>query len=492
MPPAAVPTVSPLEMAVWEANALALGVSVDTLMENAGRAVAEEVAKRLENPSTPVGIVAGTGNNGGDGSCAAFYLSQWGHPVELWLLGAPTEIRSASARRCFDRIQPTMPTHLGVPSAAELPKGIIVDAMLGTGQTGALRSPYRESAEAIRRHGAHVLSIDVPTGLRADGGLRPQWTVALSAPKEGMTAENSGEIVVREIGIPQEARTRTGPGEFLLYPPRGEHDSRGRRHRVLVIGGGPYAGAPALAALAALRAGAERATVAVPSGSAEAVAGFSPDLVVRPIGAGAFGPGDVPALLHLVDELHAAAVLVGMGAGGAPGTLEALERLLTELRGRVPLLVDADALRALPPRPDEPAAVVATPNAGEYARVFRGDPAAGSATEEVARKAREWGVTLLVKGGVDTISDGRRAYENHHHHAAATVGGVGDVLAGVVGGLLAQGLPPVDAARLGTYWVGLAGLRAAESGGYGILASDVLAQVPATLVEGLRRLRGPA
>src|SRR5215472_9558845 len=98
-------TVSPLEMAVWEANARALGVSVDALMENAGRAVAEEVAKRLPTAQTPVAIVAGTGNNGGDGSCAAFYLAQWGHAVELWLLGAPSEIRSAAARRCFDRVR---------------------------------------------------------------------------------------------------------------------------------------------------------------------------------------------------------------------------------------------------------------------------------------------------------------------------------------------------------------------------------------------------
>jgi ADP-dependent NAD(P)H-hydrate dehydratase / NAD(P)H-hydrate epimerase len=478
-----------MEMAVMEANAVALGVSVDSLMENAGRALAEECARRTAPAPQRVVVLAGPGNNGGDGTCAAHYLAQWGFHPEVWLVRPPSEIRTPAARRCYERAAAEMRVRVGVPTASQLEgAAIVLDALLGSGQSGELRPPYREAVETANASGVPILSVDVPTGLGAPQAVRPRWTVALTVPKPGMSRENSGEVIVREIGIPREAREETGPGVFLLYPSHPPPDPRGRNARVLIIGGGPYSGAPALTALAALRAGAERATIVAPALAAAALRGFSPDLVVETVGRDRFEPEDLPLLQRAVQRPRLDAVMIGMGAGDSDATRATLQSLLPLVPPALPMLVDADGLRALTEPPvGARRSMVATPNAGEYERVFQGS--GSDRATEVAERARRFGATLLVKGPVDVISDGAESFLNRRHHPAASVGGVGDVLSGVVGSLLAQKLRPVDAARLGAYWVGDAGARAAEAGGFGILATDVLQRLPESLVEGTRRVR---
>jgi ADP-dependent NAD(P)H-hydrate dehydratase / NAD(P)H-hydrate epimerase len=484
------------EMTVVEQNAVALGVSLDNLMENAGRAVAEEAIRRLPPPPARVAIVASTGNNGGDGTCCAHYLHQWGFSPEVWLVRPPSEIGSRAARRCYERIERTVPVHVRVPKADELATmPLVIDALLGTGQTAKLRSPIVEAVEAIQKSGAPVLSIDLPTGTLDPKGLRPVTTVALTVAKREMNPATAGEIVVRDIGIPLDAWRRTGPGEFAFFPLPSNPSERGRSARLIVIGGGPYAGAPALAALAALRSGAERATVLAPGGAAERVQGFSPTLVVHALGSGRFRPTDVPEILDFVRGAHPGAVAVGMGAGAHPETLEALGAIERALVGTVPLLVDADGLAALP-SPTEIAAhggkpLVATPNAGEFARLFADQPAAAPSERPaaVARLARERHLTLLAKGRSDIVSDGETTVENVHHHPAVTVAGAGDVLGGVVASLLAQELGPLPACRLATYWVGEAGIVAAARRSFGLIATDVLDELPAALATGLARTR---
>ncbi len=490
-------------MAVVEQNAVALGVTVDTLMENAGRAVAEEAERHLPAPPARLAVVAGTGNNGGDGTCAAFYLQQWGYAPEVWLVRPPSEIRSRAALRCFERIEHRVPVHLRVPRSEELATmPLVLDALLGTGQSAHLRAPIREAVGAIRASRAPVLAIDLPTGVLDPDGLRPSWTVALTTVKTEMASVEAGQVTVRDIGLPAAAWQRTGPGEFLFFhPPDGRHD-RGRSGRLVVVGGGPYAGAPALAGLAALRSGAERSSVLAPGGTAERIQSFSPNLIVRALGPDRFRPTDLPEILDFLRAAPPRAVVLGMGAGGHPETLELMGRLIRELLGRRPLVVDADALAAIPP-PEEFDArskeglspvLVATPNSGEFARVFGGSltsslPEKIGAVERLAANRR---ITLVVKGEPDLVSDGGTTFENAHHHPAMTVGGVGDVLAGVIGSLLAQGLSPLHAARLGTYWTGSAGLRAATTHSFGLTATDVIDELPRALVGGLERLQHPA
>lgn len=485
---------SSLEMAVVEQNAVALGVTIDALMENAGRAVAEEATRHLPTPPARVAVVASSGNNGGDGTCAAFYLQQWGYSPEIWLVRPPVEIRSRAAQRCFDRIQHRVPVRIGIPRAEDLATmPLIVDALLGTGQTGPMRSPIREAVAAIRASHAPVLAVDVPTGVRDAEGLRPSWTVTFTTLKDDLSDGTVGELTVRDIGIPPNAWRRTGPGEFLFFPvPR---EPRGRSGRVLVLGGGPYTGAPGLAGLAALRSGAERATVLAPEIAVEALRSFSPNLIVMAVGSDRFRPTDVPAILDQVRAAPPRAVVLGMGAGAAPDTTEALRTVIASLPSEVPIVVDADGLAALHTGPGDASrpsggALVATPNAGEFERVFQGSSTASfeersAHAERVASAAR---MTLVVKGSPDVLTDGETTVGNQHHHLAMTVGGVGDVLAGVIGSLLAQGVRPFHAARLASYWTGEAGIRAASRRGFGLVATDVIDELPAALVAGLQRV----
>ena len=483
-------TRSAREMAVLEANALALGGTLEGLLEQAGRAVAEEAARRLPAPPARVSIVAGTGNNGGDGTCAAHYHLEHGHAPEVWMPRSPEEIRSPAARRCFDRIADRVPVHLGAPDRTALAgSSLAIDAMLGTGQSGPLRGPYAEAAAALNASGVPVLSVDEPSGLGTPGAVRPALTVTFTFRKEGMDPTNSGEIVLREVGIPPAAWEEVGPGEFLWAP---EVPRSGRSGRVVVIGGGPFAGAPALAALAALRAGAERATVLCPRAVVESVRGYSPDLVVVPVGEVVLGPAEVPAVLEELGRQRVDALAVGMGAGRATGTVEALKEVLARWSIRSPCVVDADGLEAARrlDRPPDAPALVLTPNSGELLRLAgrSGELAMEERLAAAGQLARDGRCTLLAKGEVDLITDGERAYRNRHHHPAAAVAGAGDVLTGVVAALLAQGVPALPAARLAAYWVGRAGLELVARSGTGVLATDLLGALPAAGVDGLRRV----
>jgi ADP-dependent NAD(P)H-hydrate dehydratase / NAD(P)H-hydrate epimerase len=487
---------SSLEMAVIEANAVALGVTVDALMENAGRAVAEEAMRHLPSPPARVAVIAGAGNNGGDATCATHYLLQWGYAPEVWLVRPPADIASRAARRCFERVARRVPIHVGIPRAEELARfPLVLDGLLGTGQGGRLRSPIRDAVLAIRESRAPTLAVDLPTGVSDPEGLRPAWTVTLTALKDEMAPGTSGEVVVRDIGIPPESWHRTGPGEFLFFPHAHGVGDRRRTGRVIVVGGGPYSGAPALAALAALRSGAERATVLAPEGSAEPIQSFSPNLVVRAFGVERFRPTDVSEILGFVRTARPQAVVLGMGAGAHPETVEALRALERSLIGTIPLVVDADGLAALPTPEEITAApdalgLVATPNVGELERYF-GVRRAGpldSQGDSVRAAAAVRGITLLSKGDPDLISDGETWFENAHHHPAMTVGGAGDVLGGVVGSLLAQGLYPRHAARLGSWWTGEAGILVAARRSFGLTATDIVDELPAALRASLARL----
>jgi NAD(P)H-hydrate epimerase len=215
--------------------------------------------------------------------------------------------------------------------------------------------------------------------------------------------------------------------------------------------------------------------------------------VVVTVGDARLRPGDVPAILDALRSSHVGGVVVGMGLGRHPETLEATRSLLRELAGTVPLVVDADALDALPRlMPATPTApVVATPNQGEFERVFAGDRQSGTESRLAAAKevARARGVTVVVKGGEDVIAGGERTAVSGPHSRSMNVGGSGDVLAGVIGRLLAEGLDPVLAARLACQWCGDTGAPVAAQTGDGLVATDLIDVLPIALVAGIRAAR---
>lgn len=491
------PSVSAEEAAVIEANAIALGVGVDVLMDNAGRAVAEEVLRHLASTSERVLVLMGPGNNGGDGAAATYHLRQYGVTVELWDVTGGSR-HGPAALGAIDRAAREAPIRAGVPSVEEI-RGfpLVVDALLGVGHGPPLRGTVREAVVAVGRSGVPVLAVDTPTGLGDPDGLRARWTVALTAPKAEVPPERAGETAVRDIGIPPAAWSETGPGEFLRFAPAAPHGPGARGGRVVVIGGGPYTGAPVLVGLGALRCGAERATVIVPEAAAPAVRALSMDLVVRTAGGDRFAPEFAEEIRDLLAGAPVAAAVIGPGAGAAPETVAFFRRFLALVDPALPIVVDADALRALGPADPgraTPRPILATPNAGEFRQLLeRLVPGAESSAPDAApRLAATIGATVVRKGAADVIADPDRSVTNRHHPPEQAVAGAGDVLSGALGALLARGIPPFGAARLGTYWVGEAGYRAAAVEGPGLLATDLLDALGPAGRAGLDRVRPAA
>lgn len=494
-------TFSLVDVAIMEANAIASGVSIDTLMDRAGKAVAEEAARHLPPPPAKVGIVCGGGNNGGDGLAAAFYLKSKGFSPEVWLLHPPHEIRSRPARRRWEFVSdvPGIHIHTGIPTVRALQEvTLVIDAMIGTGGHGALRDPYKGAVDAIRQSGVPVLSVDLPTGLGTDSPVPAMWTVSIEVMKEGMESGTAGEVTVRSIGFPPEALEETGVGEFLLFPRPGRGTVKGESGRLVIVGGGPYTGAPALAALSALSSGCDMVFVIAPEPAATVIRGYSPNLIVRSVGEdGAFTQYDADELEAVVSELHPSAVLIGNGAGHSHGTINALDQLARHAVEHAPVVLDADATRLAAEKEVRPLygkftdRLLLTPNRRELYRILGHELAGPRAQQqdELARLSRALGATLLVKGEVDLVTDGSDSRENRTHHPSMVVGGAGDVLSGLAASLMARGLTALQAGRLASYWLGLVSLDLFDKMSYGVTATDLIHGLPASLDLGLKRVR---
>ncbi|QWC20393.1 NAD(P)H-hydrate dehydratase [Halorubrum sp. 2020YC2] len=483
-------------MAAVDANAAALGVPKKQLMESSGNAVAREVRAAAE-PGATVSLVCGRGDNGGDALVAARFLKEYDAAVHL--LGRPDAIRTDIARENWAALERAeLPAETVTDSAGvDLvgPDGddpdVIVDAMLGSGISGGLREPERTAAAAINASDATVIAVDVPSGIDADTGEQTgdsggvaagEDAVAVDADrvvtfhdeKPGLAALDA-EVTVADIGIPAAAERFTGPGD-LLGLDRDPDSHKGDNGEVLVVGGGPYAGAPTLSALAALRAGADLVRVACPESVASEVQGFSANLIVRALPGDRVGPSHAERVASLAAGSDV--VVLGPGLGDGDGTREFVREFLTGYAGRA--VVDADALRVVP-EVDTDADLICTPHQGELVDMGGETADDPDARAELVREfAADLGHTLLVKGAVDAISDGDDARLNRTGNPGMTVGGTGDVLAGTVGALAAV-TDPFRAAAVGAYVVGRAGDAAADANGNGLVATDLPDRLPEAL-----------
>ena len=472
--------ISSEEMAVVDANAVALGVPRKQLMESSGNAVAR-VVREMVDPGDSVALVCGRGNNGGDAFVAARFLSSY--DVTVRLLGREATISTDIARENWDALEAAEMDARKVRDSASLSLGdpdVVVDAMLGTGATGALREPEATAARAINDGEAPVVAVDVPSGVDADTGeadgiaVEADRVVTFHDAKPGLEALEAS-VTVADIGIPAAAEEFVERGDLLRLS-RDPAAHKGDFGEVLVVGGGPYAGAPALTARAALRAGADLAYVACPDPVADEVQGYSENLIVEAL------PGDRLAPDHVGDLTERAAdvdcAVFGPGLGSHERTLAAVEGFLEGFEGTA--VVDADALRVVPDVETD-ATLLCTPHQGELERMggeTADDPA--ERADLVAAFADEIDATLLVKGAQDVISDGTTTRRNRTGNPGMTVGGTGDVLAGVCGAMACT-LETPEAAAVAAYASGRAGDIIAEDRGYGLTATDLPDAVPRAL-----------
>ncbi|ARS88517.1 NAD(P)H-hydrate dehydratase [Natrarchaeobaculum aegyptiacum] len=466
-------------MAAVDANAAALGVPRKQLMESSGHAVARAV-REVADPGSRVVIVAGRGNNGGDAFVTARFLDEY-HVTTL-LLGRAETIGTEIARENWDALEAADYDIREVTDSAgfELPEAdVVVDAMLGTGISGDLREPAATAARAINAADATVVAVDVPSGFdaddgdHADNGVEADHVVTFHDAKPGLE-DLEADVTVADIGIPSAAERFVGPGDVDLARPTG------REGRPYVIGGGPYTGAPALAAAAALRAGAELSFVAAPEVVAREIQGYSEDLIVQPFDGEHLQPEQVEDLLETA-RTYDNVVVLGPGIGTEEKTLEAASRFLEGFSGRV--VVDADALQVVPEVETE-ATLVCTPNRGELARM--GGPDADdlrAVADDIEAFAADLGHVVLAKGADDVITDGERTRVSRSGTVGMKVGGTGDTLAGIVAALL-EHAPPLEAASAAAQVNGLAGEQLAAEEGHGLLASDLADEIPRVLWDG--------
>ncbi|WP_255193147.1 NAD(P)H-hydrate dehydratase [Natronobeatus ordinarius] len=463
-------------MAAVDENAAALGVARKQLMESSGNAVARAV-REVADPGSRVVVLAGRGNNGGDAFVAVRFLGEY--DVTTYLLGRAERIGTDIARENWDALEAGAYDVREVADSRNfaLPDcDVIVDAMLGTGISGDLREPMATAARAINEAEATVVSIDVPSGFdadageHADNGVEADHVVTFHDAKPGL-GELEASVTVSDIGIPTAAERLVGPGDVRLARPSS------RDGRAFVIGGGPYTGAPALAAQAALRTGMELSFVAAPESVAGEIQSYAEDLIVQPYAEDVLIPERVPDLVDTA-ERYDDVVILGPGLGTAEETLEATREFLESFTG--PVVVDADALSVVPEVETE-ATLVCTPNRRELAGM--GGPETDdleSAADEIEAFAADLGHVILAKAADDVITDGERTRINRSGTPGMAVGGTGDTLAGIVAGLLEESVP-FEAACAGASVNGVAGERLAEADDLGFLASELLAEIPAVL-----------
>jgi NAD(P)H-hydrate epimerase len=498
-----------------------IGIPGRVLMENAGREAARVFRAHFAAQARKgVGVLAGRGNNGGDGHVIARCLAQAGYPVRVFLAAAPERVAGDAAAN-LGLLRP-----LGIPVveiADEESFGrrreeirdvaVWVDALFGTGLNAEVRGYFRRLIETINALDRPVLAVDVPSGLSADTGrpcgacIRARITVTFAYPKIGHLvypgAEYSGRLEVVDIGIPHRVAEQVGPRQVLLtpeevrrsLPQRAADTHKGRGGHVLVVGGSPgKTGAAVMTALSALRAGAGLATLAMAHSLSPIVASSALETMSAPLPEVAYGVlGQTSRAAAAAQMQGKSCLAIGPGLGQAAETKALVRELVAG--GTPPLVIDADGLNAFAGHLDAlaglPVEAVLTPHPGEMARIL-GTTAAAVQQDRIAC-ARELAVRLRVhvvlKGARSVIArpDGMVCLNPTGNPGMASAG-MGDVLTGAIAGLMAQGLRADAAARAAVYLHGAAADGLAVSRGpWGYLAGEVLHALPQALADLIRR-----
>lgn len=499
-----------------EAEAEKLGIPTSQLMENAGKAVAESARRILGGVSgRKILVLAGSGNNGGDGLVAARYLREWGGDVSLYLcaqrqpddenlkLALEKGVTAVEAEADSNQAQ-----LLDLLTSADM----VIDAVFGTGQSRPIEGLFQRVLLRLgeaknARPALKILAVDLPSGLNSDSGMADpatpfaDYTITLGLPKRGLYspvgAERAGEVIVADIGIPVQlteslkSETVTSGWARAALPYRSPYSHKGSFGKALVVAGSSsYIGAAYLACSGAVRVGAGLVTLAAGRSLREVIASRLAEATYLPLvesSSGTVYPDAYKTILGAAPDYNA--VLIGCGLGQKATIKELALKTIFRLQDTQKVVLDADALNYLASVREWwkriPFDMVLTPHPGEMARLC------GLTTEDVQanrfeleqQKAAEWNKTIVLKGANTVIAapDGRLRI-NPSANAGLASAGTGDVLAGVIAGLLAQGVNLFDGATLGVYLHSQAGERVRQRmGDAGMIASDLLNELPLTI-----------
>lgn len=483
------------------------GVSSLALMERAGKAVAQRIKETFKK--TRVLIIAGPGNNGGDGMVAARYLKKAGFKVKVYLVFEKEKL-SPEAKTQLERLKRSrIPFSITRDLKKEdLKDMIIVDALFGTGLKREIEGELAELIEKINSSGAPVVAVDIPSGISSDDGsvmrqaIRANLTVTFGLPKRGHLlfpgAEYAGRLYIENIGFPEELLNSSFikvelPGkDFIrsLIPERRRYSHKGTYGHVFIVAGSRgKTGACLMAARACLRSGAGLVTIGVPETLLSVFHARVTDEMCLGLPDRGDGSLNKEALKVIMDfaEKKAQVIAIGPGIGVTEDTKEIVKGVVKELK--IPVVLDADAINCLENTPEvlkDKGNCIITPHPGEFSRLT------GIPKEEIERKkidltcefSSRYGITIVLKGVPTVIGHNGYAYINPAGNPGMAKAGSGDVLTGIIGGLMAQGLSGLNASILGVYLHGLAGdIGASEKTLWSLLASDIIEYLPSAFME---------
>lgn len=501
----------PIDMMSADYNCEYLGLSRLCLMENAGKAISDEVAKvatyKFSRP-VKIAIFTGSGGNAGDGFVAARHLLNRGFEIEIYMLSSEKNIKSKDALTNYNILK-NMSPYFSSLSISEIRDSndlddiklyeyeregmspstnyIVIDAILGTGISGSLREPVRSAIDFINDSNSLKISVDVPSGMNpkdasvVDIAVKPHYTISLHRVKDGVRnslEEDVGGLIISDIGIPIEAELLTGTGDLKRIKKRRINSHKGTNGKLLIVGGSEdYCGAPALAGLSALSTGTDLVFIACPESVSNIIKSYSPDFIVKSLEGNYLNLKNLDDILEIAENVDC--VLIGCGASQEEETFKLFNILANKIKK--PMILDADALKLV----DEKIIknkedLVLSPHKFEFnsffdseiSNDFKSDPLVK--VEEIQAIVKKIKGTVVLKGEYDLIINKERFKLNKTGNPSMTVGGTGDVLAGFISSLIAQGNDVYSSAVVATFLNGIAGDKAYEKYKNNFTAVDLI------------------
>ena len=488
-----------------------IGIPGTVLMEHAGTAVVRAIHGHFPECQR-IAVIVGKGNNGGDGLVVARQLALAGQPVQIFLVSAPESFAGDALTNLQIAQNLDLPIRtilfeeeLAATKSQIASSDLIVDSIFGTGLRGGVRGFIGEVIKCINETGKPVVAIDLPSGLSADTGIaegacvQATYTVTMGLPKRGnlihLGATYTGKLEVADIGFPASVIDAqsipinwTQPSDAVqLLPLRPTHSHKGTYGRVFVVAGSTgMTGAAALTSAGALRVGAGLVTLGTPKSLNSILEVKLTEVMTLPLPETAEGSLALEAKRYIIEavEPSRSVLAIGPGLSQHPETVALVHSLIRESDG--PTVIDADGINALSKSTEILSSLspqtVLTPHPGEMARLI-GEPVEVLERDRIGiaqRFAETHNVTLVLKGAPTVVARGNGdVWINSTGNAGMATGGMGDILTGLIAGLIAQKVSPFDAAVLGVYLHGLAGDIVAELVGmHGLMAGDVLNNVP--------------
>lgn len=496
-----------------------IGIPGQVLMENAGKGSAHIIVEELSKIRKPlseirVGIICGRGNNGGDGFVIARYLFEWGLPITVYLLSNKDRVQGDAAAnlRLLDVLNipvveiPDIAT-LNAQKPSMTYQDVWIDAILGTGLNSDVTGYFKEAIEFINQQNKPIISVDIPSGLNSDNGqicgtcICANTTITFAYGKIGHFqypgAAHTGKLHVVDIGIPSKVVHQINPKQFLItkeniaggFRVRPADAHKGHTGHLLIIAGSEgKTGAAAMTAMAAMRIGAGLVTIGIPSSVNAIVESLVLEAMTYPLPEtkpGILGESAYDAIIRQLPGKRCLAI--GPGIGTDESTSKLIFNLLKNIK--IPVVIDADGLNILAGQPDIlkqlNIPVILTPHPGEMARLINQPTAYIQANRvQCARQFSEtYGAILVLKGARTVIAQPNgQVYINPTGNPGMASGGMGDVLTGIIAGLITQGYSPEFSCHAGVFLHGAAADDLAQSiSSFGYLASDVIQQLPITM-----------